>query len=132
MGLNKKTTIGLSVMAAILVVGIFFAFGNGSDNLDLSELDIGQSSVTAQVIDNQNPNNQNLRQATFKAESMFCAGCAAGTKYLVEQSPGVVQVKASLQDKTYTVTYDPEITNTQKIIESSERPESIIVEDKEI
>ncbi len=76
---------------------------------------------------------KDLKVLTVKTNpEMHCSGCETKIKNNIRFVSGVKKIATNLEEKQVNVTYDPEKTNAEKIIEAFKKIgyEATVVEDK--
>jgi copper chaperone CopZ len=62
-----------------------------------------------------------MSMQTLKITGMMCDGCASNVKDALERDPGVTQADVELNTGTAQVTYDPQQTTPQYLVDTVRR-----------
>lgn len=71
-----------------------------------------------------------MKTMTFTIEGMYCDGCAATVRSLLERQSGVKAAQVSYANRNARVLFDPDLTNTTRLIATIERPGYRVTGDK--
>tara|TARA_B100000614_G_scaffold260028_1_gene285918 strand:+ start:3215 stop:3871 length:657 start_codon:yes stop_codon:yes gene_type:complete len=74
------------------------------------------SRVASEKIATQQPLYINTSKLLLSVDGMYCAGCAVGVEQALLNVPGVVKAKVDWQTGFAEVEYDPNQTNSRKIL----------------
>jgi copper chaperone CopZ len=65
--------------------------------------------------------SENAKTVSLSIKGMVCNGCAESITEAINETPGVISGKVSLEDSTATITFDSSLVNTDLLLSAVEK-----------